>query len=405
MVYRILLFLGLTGALLTALHGQLGSEPYIGSNAKLLTLPGCNASSFAQLPNDPALFVGRQLLTADGRLAPPGQANDCSGGNPDNQKIGKSFNRWSLMLDRFDWGRGKFEVVKPLLDTSIDPETGVSHARITGGPMKGAIIRSAYDPSIAVHKGIYYLAYECTVENGAHFGAPGTSSCVSVYDPRSATIDLARTGVVISGVVEPGLTWAAAIPRLLEWSGKLYMYWSAGERDNGNVVDWRVRGTELLTNESVPTAKGSNGPVPSTTRLATDLWQRQDSDRLGGSIFDIFAIYEMKSHHYVFHASGGPGCFSPSGTTAGCYHLSISDLARPLQANGLNTAKPLTMNLPTNPVEYAIPVTDPAGRVFLMGHFIRPANNGLSELRPMPNREFWDSHKAKSVYAMAPLFD
>jgi hypothetical protein len=63
------------------------------------------------------------------------------------------------------------------------------------------------------------------------------------------------------------------------------------------------------------------------------------------------------------------------------------------------------LDLPTNPVEYAIPVRDPSGRLFLMGHFIRPPANGVSELRPMPGREFWDSHKAKSVFAMAPLPD
>jgi hypothetical protein len=255
-----------------------------------------------------------------------------------------------------------------------------------------------------VHNGTYYVAYECTVENGARFGAYGTSSCVSVYHAGTRTIDLARTAVVVSGVVKPGLTWAAAIPRLLDWSGKLYLYWSAGEREHGDVIDWRVRGAELVANGTVVAVKGSDGPVPSSTPLATDLWQRQAGDPLGGSIFDIFAIYVKSGHHFAFHASGGPGCFSPSGTTAGCYHLSISDLTRPLRANGLNTAKSLDVNLPSNAVEYAIPVTDPAGRLFLMGHFIRPADNGFSELRPMPNRQFWESHRAKSVYAMAPLF-
>lgn len=404
MVYRSLFTATVLAAAFSSPRGMpLQSQPYVGLNARILTLPGCNASAFAQLPDDPSLFVGRQLLTADGELAPPAQANDCSGGNPENSKIGKSYNRWSLMLDRFDWKSGRFTVVKPLLDTSIDPKTGVSRALVTGGPFRGAIIRSAYDPSIAVHNGTYYVAFECTLQNGAAYGVQGTSSCISVYDPRSQTIDMARTGVIVSGVVRPGLTWAAAIPRLLDWSGRLYAYWSAGSREHGQLADWRVRGAELVPSGAVMRVKGGSGPVPSNTPLATDVWQRQPGDPLGGSIFDIFAIYESDGDHYAFHASGGPGCSSPAGSTPGCYHLSVSKMAQPLLKNGLNAAKPMNLNLPTNPVEYAIPVRDPSGRMVLMGHFIRPSNNGYSELRPMPNRQFWDSHKGQSVYAMEPL--
>lgn len=381
------------------------SQPgsYVGSNATPLTLPGCNASAFAQLPGDPSLFIGRQLLTADGQLAPPAQANDCSGGNPENSKIGKSYNRWSLMLDRFDWKSGRFEVVKPLLDTSIDPRTGVSRAQIRGGPLSGAIIRSAYDPSVAVHNGTYYISYECTLQNGGRFHVYGTSSCISVYDPRSRTIDLARTTVLVSGVVQPDYTWAAAIPQLLERSGRLYVYWSAGMRRDGQVIDWRVRAAELEPSGAVVSVRGSSGPVPATTPLATDVWQRQPGNRTGGFILDVFGTVDRNGGLYVFYASGGPGCTSPSGTTPGCYHLSIARVDRFVRRDALDDANPVMLDLPTNPVEYAIPVRDPSGRLFLMGHFIRPPANGISELRPMPGREFWDSHKAKSVFAMAPL--
>ena len=406
MIYDSLFAQIIVAASIVGVHGQqLRSEPYIGLNARVLTLPGCNSSAFAQLPADPSFFVGRQLLTADGQLAPPAQANDCSGGNPENQRIGKSFNRWSLMLDRFDWKSGRFEVVKPLLDTSIDPKTGVSRAQITDGTMKGAIIRSAYDPSLAIHDGTYYISYECTLQNGARFEVYGTSSCISVYEPRARAIDLSRTRVLVSGVVKPDLSWAAAIPHLLDLSGRLYLYWSAALRKDGQVLDQRVRGAELVPSGAAVSLKGSSGPVPATTPLATDVWQPQENDLIGGSILDLFGTYERNKELYVFYASGGRGCSSPSGSTPGCYHLSISRLQQPLQRNALNKSGLVNINLPTNPVEYAIPARDASGRVFLMGHFIRPTINGYSELRPMPNREFWDGYKGKSVYAMVPLFE
>jgi hypothetical protein len=270
--------------------------------------------------------------------------------------------------------------------------------------MKRAIIRSAYDPSIAVHNGTYYLAYECTIENGAQFSVRGTSSCISVYDPRSQIVDLSRTRVVVSGVVKGDLAWAAAIPHLIDHSGRLYLYWSSALRKRDELLNQRVRGAELVPSGAVVGLKGSNGPVPSTTPLATDVWQPQETDVKGGFILDLFGTYQRNKELYVFYASGGRGCTSPSAAVPGCYHLSISRIEHPLQARALNLAKLVNISLPTNPVEYSIPVEDPSGRLYLMGHFIRPVSNGYSELRPMPGRQFWGSYKGNSVYAMAPLF-
>ena len=126
--------------------GAAGAGDSGGQSAFILLQPvGCNATSLAQVPGSAELFLGRQLLTADGQVAGITGPNDCSGGNPDNQSTGKIFNRWVLTLSKLNWSTHKLTLIKALLDTSIDPATRQSRAILSGGPMKGAVIRSAYD--------------------------------------------------------------------------------------------------------------------------------------------------------------------------------------------------------------------------------------------------------------------
>ncbi|WP_156028601.1 hypothetical protein [Sphingobium chlorophenolicum] len=348
--------------------------------------------------------MGRQLLTAEGELAPPANASDCSGGNPDNQKTGKSYNRWSLMLDQLDWKNNRFKVIKPLLDTSTDPATGVSRSRITGGAMKGAIIKSAYDPSVAKFGGITYVAFECIIQNGGDYKVSGTSSCIGVYDPKKRSIDLSRTRVLISGVVGANFMWAAAIPHLFAYKNKLYVYWTANLWKNGQLSDWRVRGTRLLpTRTGVAIKGGGDKPAPATTPLAVDVWQRNSAGPMSGKIFDLFGTFQSRNTLYIMYASGGDDCTSPASNGPGCYRPSIAAISEPLRPNVFNEAKPVKMNLPTNPVEYAIPVIKPNGQMFMMGHFIRPKKNGYSEINPTPAKDFWDSQRKNSIYARVPF--
>lgn len=397
------IFLGILMVLPLRASAQTAAAPPFES--QVVASPGCNASAFAQLPGSPNLFIGRQLLTAEGELAPPAKAGDCSGGNPDNQKSGKSFNRWSLMLDQFDWKNNRFKVIKPLLDTSIDPATGVSRSRITGGVMKGAIIKSAYDPSVAKLRGVTYITFECIIQNGADYKVSGTSSCIGIYDANTQSIDLSRTRVLISGVVGANFMWAAAIPHLLAYKNKLYVYWTANLWNNGQISDWRVRGAQLvLTRTGIGIKGGGDKPAPATTPLAIDVWRRNSAGPTSGKVFDLFGTFQVRKTLYIMYASGGDDCISPAGKGPGCYRPSIAAISQPLKPNIFNNAKPAKTNLlPTNPVEYAIPVVKPNGEMFMMGHFIRPKKNGYSEINPMPAEDFWNSEKSSSIYAMAPL--
>lgn len=397
-------------AMLALLGPAAGATPcperqYLGSEgARVLTLPGCNASAFAQVPGSSTLFIGRQLLTENGELAPPERANDCSGGNPANQKVGKVFNRWSLMLDKFDWSSGKFDVVKPLLDTSIDPKTGVSGAIITGGQFRGAIVRSAYDPSVAVYGGVVYVAFECTLQNGAHFKVFGTSSCISRYDIRSQTIAMDQMQVIVSGVDKPEISKAAAVPHLLSYSGRLFLYWLDGTREAGQGYSWQLRGAELEKNGNVLSLKGAgNNPASTDGNASTIMW---DDERDPGKFADLFYLYTDGKNSdgiYVLSGAGDRNCTAPSGKSPGCYRLSIGKTDQPIAFNAFKSTQAIATIMPTNPVEYAVVIRNPNNNLEIFGHFIRPPNNGLSETMPMPNRSFWDSYAHQSVYAMASL--
>lgn len=380
-------------------------QSYLGSTDSIvLNQPGCNATAFAQMPGNPGLFAGRQLLTADGRLAPPDEADDCSGGNPDNARKGKAFNLWSLTLVSFDWTSHRFGAARPLLDTSIDPMTGNSRAIITRGSLTGARIRSAYDPSVALFRGRYYVAFECIIRNTPQTHVQGTSVCLGEFDPARETIDLSRTNVVVSGIADDRSLVAAAVPRLLVFGDRLYLYWSALVSQGGRFASSSERGAALETTGTRLRIAGSGRRlVRALDPLSDEVWSPDNSDALSDTLVNVFGFAAKGGTIYAFAALGGSGCLTPSGRQAGCFRLSVRESDQPLGRHVFNHARKPQLVVPTNPQEYALPIRDPEGRLWLMGHFIRPTRNGASDLRPMPGGDYWESAPSRTVLAMAPL--
>jgi hypothetical protein len=372
----------------------------------LLNSVGCNATSLVQIPGSANEFLGRQLLTADGTIAGP---NDCSGGNPDNEKSGKVFNRWALTLSRFDWGTHEFTLLKVLLDTSIDPVTNRSRTTITGGPMKGAIVRSAYDPDVVRFKDTYLVAYECTIENGASFGVQGTSSCISVYDPARQALDLARTQVIISGTQGVGGTFnAAAVPELLVYRDRLFIYWSALSIDHGHFKETDIRGAELVLNHEQITVKGARGPLVHSLDepATTEVWAVDAADAASDTTADLRALWVTNDSIVAAASLGGQGCTAPSGEGKGCYRLALASAHEPLAKNGFGHGiKSGADMLPSNAQEYTRPIRDASGAYWFIGHYIRPTANGMSDVNPMPSAQFWQRYKSESALVLFPFAD
>lgn len=367
-----------------------------------ITEPGCNATSFAQLPGDPSLFIGRRLITTQGKLAGVSGANDCSGGDPANESKGQPFNRWGLVLDRFDWKARRFKNTTALLDTSIDPRTGQSGALVTGGPMRGIRIRSAYDPTVALLGKTTYVAFECTVENGKKFDVEQTSSCISVYDPRTGKLDMGRTLVIIGGIQKGAVSEVAAVPRLLGFKGRLYLYWSALTVEKAVITKSTVRGAELTTNGGILKVKGSTGITRPFDPPSTEVWAL-GRDELSNGIANLMGFWVNGDTIIAFAALGGKNCHDPLGKARGCYRLAAKRSIAPLGQNTFGGGVDVDLGLPTNAQEYAAPVIDPQGRRWLMGHFIRPPANGFADRTPAPPANYWRSNKRPSALVMVPL--
>jgi hypothetical protein len=384
--------------------GAYGQTKYIP-----ITPTGCNATALTQLPSAPEFFIGRQMLDSDGSIAGLGGPNNCSGANPGNPKAGKIFNRWSLVLDRLDWTTHQLTLIKPILDTSVDP--GIGHARsvITDGPMRGLIIRSAYDASVAFFHGQWLVAFECTTDNGDRYDVDGTSSCLGVYDPKRQVIDLSKTQVIVSGIhTGNGAFTAAAVPELLVDQGHLFIYWSALAMTNGKFDSITTRGAEIQAADKTWVIKGSHGQLvhaaDDTTTSA--VWKPELGDPRSNSMADIRALW-VGNHSIIAMASlGGGHCTAPSDKDKGCFRLGIVKSTHPLGEGVFNRAEKVSEQaLPSNPQEYTRPVKAPDGTYWFIGHFIRPVANQDSELRPMPDMQFWDKTKQDAILLMYPIAD
>lgn len=363
--------------------------------------PGCNSTAFTQVPGESTLFIGRQQITAGGGLAGFSAPNDCSGGNPDNERSGEPYNRWGLVLDSFNWQTKQFKLAKPLLDTSLNPETRRSGAIVTGGPMRGLIIRSAYDPSAVKFHGVIFVAFECTLENGVRYGVEETSSCLTVYDPVRRSIDMSRTVVAVSGARHGNVYQVASVPRLLVFGGKLYLYWAASIITDGKIVRSDARGAELQLADGIPTVRaGPKRVLKPTDASSTVVWSvgRSSSTNL---IANIMSFLPLRHSFFALAVLGGADCQNPAGTSPGCFRLAVSRSKAPLSTLGFGRAQQ-QHGLPTNPNEYPTLIVDPKGNWWLLGHFRRPLVNGYAERSPAPGPDFWRSSPRESAVVLIP---
>ncbi|TDW96177.1 hypothetical protein [Dinghuibacter silviterrae] len=380
--------------------GFIGSSNYI-----RLAAPGCNAVSPVQIPGSADLFINRRLLTDRGQLAGVDGPNDCSGGR---------INRLGLVIDRLDWRTGKFSLVKALLNTSVDTTTGHSRAIITEGPMRGAIIQSAYDADVVVYKGAYIVVFECTLANGAAYGVQGTSIGLSVYDPVTQTLDMSRTVVIIGAIRGTGgLIDVAAVPELLVYRDRLYLYWSDITIRNGQFLRIAVRGAELAASDSGVSVRGAapavlqhaGGLVHTTDEPATtEVWAPDPNDPSANQTVDIRALWVHDKSVFAMSSQGGSGCLTPVDSAGGCFHMVIVKTREPLKRHGFNEAERIdTALLPTNPQVYTRPIKDSAGRFWMIGNYFYPRVSGGDRIAP---GAYWNAANRKRLaFILSPLLD
>jgi len=274
--------------------------------------------------------------------------------------------------------------------------------------MTGAVINSAYDPDIVRFRRAYLVSYECTIEDGQPFDVSGTSSCVSVYDPLRKELDLARTVVIISGHEEGSDRFtAAAVPELLVFDGRLFLYWSALSIVNGQFAGITVRGTELQESDGTLLVKGSHGRLVHSNdeALTTAVWKPDALDEMSNTTVDLRAVWVAGKFIVAAAGLGGSTCVSPAAGSKGCFRLAVVKATAPLGDGVFNAGHRVSdEEFPSNAQEYTRPVQGPDGKYWFIGHFMRPVANGMSDQRPVPGGETWKT-LPDSELLMFPIAD
>jgi hypothetical protein len=337
---------------------------------------GCNAVSYAQIPGEDSLFLGRQFMKADG--SPVTREDGCSNSPSASEAV--SAHRQGLVLDRLNWAEKSFSVVKPLL---------ITPARITSGPIQGAVLRSAYDPSVVRYRGRYWVAFECVLAKDM-FGVAGTSSCIGNFDSEKQAIHLDSVYVAVSGrSSENGeIFHSASVPSLLVFNDRIFLYWSDVTVAQGKFQRIGVRGAELEEDDKgYLWVKGARGLAYSVGPRSVEVWAPDPENNQSNTAVDLKSIWVTSKNDVVALVSlGGSGCATPAGDQPGCWRMAMAKAGQPLGDHIFNKSPLLDeAMLPTNSQDYTRPVKNQTGGYSFIGAFYKPKKNGISEVRPAPS--------------------
>jgi len=323
--------------------------------------PGCNAVVFAQFPDLPDLFVGRQINVTD-------PSNGCKGQG------------WSLVLLQMDWATHRFQILRAILKTPVSILDG------------SARIDSAYDPYIAKFNGEYWVAFEC-----AGKGIIGSATCIGPFDPHQSGMDISRTYVIVQGrsaVPNDKYRYSASDPKLLTFRNRLYLYWTAIKSwvpagiSGHQWLSIAVRGMELTQEAGgrrlLWGARGGGPADAYDPSRNVEVWGGDPSDVRSNQTADMMSIMSIGDVIYATAGVGGntdsspppvtephPGCVVPDNKKEGCFRLAISWSTTPLGVHVFNNNLAPERILPANTQEYARLYKQPDGRLFIMGRFMK----------------------------------
>ena len=326
----------------------------------------CNeAGSFEQVPGLPNYFIGRVLAT--------GTQYFCD--------VGKFTTRPTLGIFQMVWAQ-KSLVLQYTLGTF--PQV-----------INGQSILSLYDPSVMTYSETTWVAAECVANTAG--GIQHVSSCVVplVMQGGSPQLDLTRFSVPILGNTANGVAIdSASVPRLVNWFGTPYIYWTDDSSDT--TKPHITRGAQLVLDDRGRLyAAGSGGAPISTTdpNLATIVRDVDQTDPTRNFQAAVRFHYPAASGNgfYVFSSIGGTGCTAPNQPSPGCGRLEVTFATDPLSYNSFAGNVFPTNEIPVNAMDYPKPLTDNLGQRWLSANFFRlkttwnvgyapatgPANTGI----------------------------
>jgi hypothetical protein len=308
--------------------------------------------------------------------------------------------RWGLVLEKLDWEKRQFTLIKTLLAPPL---------RIPGGPLAGSVIPSAYDPSMVLYHGQYWIAFEGTALNAARYGVVGTTSFLARFDMAKQEIVPDTIHAVVTGWVPSSAEfYSSSVPTLLVANDRLYIYWSAlqVEMPGGAFVQCAARGAELTRDRRGNFWVTGGDGVASTVdpKRTVEVWGPVAGDPMRDTLVDIKALWTHGNEIVALAELNGGGDAKPNSPSPGCYRMALAEASQPLGYRIFNKSPPLDENiLPTNPVEYVRPARNPEGGYSFVAWVHYPFKNGYSELRIMPPGRVWPE-KVRPMYPLAVVF-
>ena len=321
-----------------------------------LTLYG-NSNRFTQVPGKPTYFVGRQFNVP----------------NYPNSKQG-------LMLNTFDQTTGVFTKVKDLLVPGMLVADGLR-------------VLAAYDSHAAVYQGKVWLAFECYLESlgenrntvdNQNTSNGTTSSCTACLDTENWTIDPSTVSVVVKGYDNGTNFYSSSVPKLLNYKGKLYYYYTVVKGVSGqgaeSFISTSAYGLEL-ERETVGRrrlwAKGADTGIFANdfSQVVQVMINRKDGTSLNvADMTDIQTDGEriIAASHLSIHGD----CAMPLARPDGCFNIGFSETNSPLSSNTFGGSN-LTNDsiLYYSPAEYPTFFRDQVGNsnpLSMISSFVHP---------------------------------
>ena len=334
----------------------------------------CNASaSFAAIPGQPNMFVGRVLAI--------GSQTFCGAGNFTTQS--------TLGVFQMNWATNQMVFQNYLFVTPIT--------------IGGTYVRSSYDPSIMTYDGENWIAWECTPH---YSGLEYVSSCMAPLLPDLSGIDQTRFSAPIRGNTGPNPNnpsrmisqSSASIPQLLNFGGTPYIYWAIDHNIAVNTASNPMvsRGAMLQQDQSRKfwvVGAGSN-PVqtdnPSLTTVVRDVVYGDTTADHVSQVRIVYADQTGQGLYTISNVGGTNGsiCLSPGSVSQGCWRTEVNYTTDPLAYNTFSQNPLPTVNFPINPTGYPRPLTLPTGQVELFTQFSPPKtgwNIGWAPAEPSCN--------------------
>jgi hypothetical protein len=304
------------------------------------TYDGVNSVAFAQLPGSADGFLGRYQL----------------GQTPSGD--------WAVANYTMNW--------------TAQPQ----HLSLTGYAFQpplaivgGAMVTTAYDPTVASFGGEVWVAFEC-----GGMGIVGASSCIGPY--ANGSIDRTRTTVAVQGDAAQGCMYgySASVPKLLAFQGNLYVYWTVVEQlcSDGSFVGLTSNGAELEETAGLMWVAGTTGTISTIDPDHTiEVWGLGTSSESNVTA-DMQGVFTDGQHVFATAGlggnAGGQSCVNPIVGNTGCYRLGLSSSLSPLGPDifagpaAVNTAGDQlgVARLISNPQSYTRAFTAPDGSLRLM---------------------------------------